>query len=343
MLFVGGLFCVKDDFFVSELELDLESSLYKEPLIAKELEFRLDNDPGYLDWWGGEPANEFIFNALKESTIANDYGEFDNYDFIVKSAWSKQKGIGKSSVAVALKLFYDEVVTENGFDLSEVFFTISDKIEYLKKNAGKLKTRFFVLDEMVPLIGQSSTADTMRMLRLDDTSRINGYCNAYVSPRGEAWFSHDYYIEVVLKDVDHKTIVCCLRARNGVPLGWLGFPRPRYSVWQKYQKKKRGFLKRLESGEVREMHFRSVYEKLEEMFEVEEKFRKQLLYYDDLSRWTEGGKKGAKPVKPFVAITPGRIRNWLVAVNPEMTNQELDTGAEVVFSLLEKKFKGGVC
>jgi hypothetical protein len=180
------------------------------------------------------------------------------------------------------------------------------------------------------------------MLRLDDTSRINGYCNAYVSPRGEAWFSHDYYIEVVLKDVVHKTIVCCLRARNGVPLGWLGFPRPPYNVWSKYQRKKRRFLKRLESGEVREMHFKTVYIKLDRMFSIEDKYRDQLLYYDDLGEWMDGGKKGAKPVKPAIAITPGRIRDWLVAVNPEMTNQELSTGSEVVFSMLEKKFKGGV-
>lgn len=326
---------------VEELELDLESALYKDPLIARELEFKLEQNPNFLDWWGGEPANDFLFNALGKAAIANDYGEYDNYDFIVRSGWSKQKGIGKSSVVVSFKNFYDTVITENGFCMDEIFYTITEKIDYLKKNAGKLNNRFFVLDEMVPLIGQSSTADTLRMLRLDDTTRIRGFNNCYVSPRGEAMFSHDYYLDVVLKDVKHKTIVCCLRARDGTALGWVGFPRPKYNIWKKYQKRKKEFLVQLESGAIRKMQFKTVYEKLQEEFDIEGRYKHEVKYYTELTVWRESGEKKGKPIRPKVPLSPSRIRNLLVAINPEMTNQELDTGSEVIYAMLEKKFKGG--
>lgn len=325
-------------FSIQELDIDLEGALMEKPLFARELIPKLERDEHYLDWWQRDSMNNDILQELAETTIKNDYNEYDNLDFITRSAWSKQKGVGKSSVAMALKLYYDNVLTDNGFNIEEYFFTVAEKIKFHREKAGLLERRFFVLDEQVPQIGQSSQANMVRMLRIDDATRIRGFCNNYVSPRGEELFSHDYYFDTVLKDVKHKTIICCVRARDRTALGWMGFPRPPKREWELYQVKKLQFTKELEEGQVVRMEFEWLYDKVAAAFNMEGKFQEELDYFTKFKAWNEN-RQGLKPMKPKVQVTPKRIRDWIVAVNPELTTQELASSGEFIYAMLEEKFK----
>ena len=328
-------------FQIQEIEIDLADALLKEPLIARELVPKLERDPQFLDWFKRPCMNEEILSKLEDTTRINAYGEYDNLDFIMRSAWSKQKGIGKSSIVMSIKNYYDIIIMNNGFVLDEFFFSIPEKLNYLKLNAGSFYCRFFVLDEQVNLIGQSSTANIQRMLRTDDVTRIRGFNNAYVSPRGQEWFSHDYFLEAVLKDKKNKTNICCVRARDNTALGWLAVPLPPKQLWERYQEKKIQFTKDVESGQVYHVEYGYLYDKLNDKFKIEEKMQEEQNYYTSFKEWHESNRKGLKPIRPKLLVTPARIKNWLVAVNPEQTAQELSTASEVIFSMLEDKFKGG--
>lgn len=326
------------EYLIEKTVVDLEEALKKEPLICRELEVKMAENPMFLLWWWNnpEPSNDVLIQALEKSTVKNDYHEYDNIDIVIKSAWSsKQKGTGKSSVGLSMKLLYDEVISRNGFSLDEVFFVLTDKLRYIEENAGKLNSRMLILDEMLPLIGQSSNADTARMGRLDDTCRIRGINNVYVSPRGEQWFNNDLTLETVWKDPVNNVIVCCLRTSEDDALGWVAFPRPRWEIWEKYQAKKNEFLKKLDTGEIREMRFKGLYEKLVEKFDIENKFEEEKDYFDDLHAWIMEGGKGMKPIKPRVPITPKRLRTWIVTISPEYTGVELDVASESVYAMLE--------
>jgi len=326
---------------LQHLEIDLRDALLSKPIIARELIPKLELNPGYLDWFNRPCMNDAIFSELEQTTHMNDYGEYDNLDFIGRSAWSKQKGIGKSSVFMSIKLYYDMYITGNGFLIDEYFFTVPEKLKYHREKAGDLYLRFFVLDEQVDMVGQSSMANVKRMLRIDDTTRIRGFCNGYVSPRGAEWFSHDYYIDIVLKDEKHKTIICCVRTREGTPMGWLGLPRPPKWAWKKYQVKKLEFTKRVETGQIVEWEFAWLYDKVEKAFDMEYLFQQELEYHNAFKLWSESDRKGLKPFKPKIVLSPSRIRNWIVAVMPELTNQEINTSSEVLYAMLDKKVRGG--
>lgn len=329
-------------FDIEYLDIDLADSLLSKPLFARELAPKLERDPNYLAWWNRDSMNEAILTQLADTTVKNDYGEYDNLDFIVKSHWSKQKGTGKSSLTMSCKIYYDEVlIPDNGFVIDEYFFTVSEKLKYHREKAGQLEQRFFVLDEQVPAIGQSSQANLMRMLRIDDTTRVRGFNNAYVSPRGIELFSHDYFLEAVMLDEKNQTIIACVRARDRTALGWMGFPRPPLKYWKEYQKKKLEFTKQLEEGQIVRMEFDWLYDKVEEMFHMERKYREELDYFEEFKEWHEGGQKGLKPMKPRVQVTPARIRDWAVACNPELTSQELETAKEVIYEMLREKVEGG--
>jgi hypothetical protein len=242
---------------------------------------------------------------------------------------------------MALKIYYDEMLCGRGFIIDEYFFTVAEKLKYHREKAGELECRFFVLDEQVAMVGQSSQANLQRMLRIDDTTRVRGFCNNYVSPRGQELFSHDYYLDAVMKDEKHQTIIACVRARDRTALGWMGFPRPPLKYWKKYQAKKLDFTKQLEEGQIVRMEFEWLYDKVEEMFHMERKYREELEYFEEFKDWHQTGRKGLKPMKPRVQVTPARIKDWAVAANPELTAQELDTAKEVIYAALEEKFKGG--
>jgi hypothetical protein len=126
-----------------------------------------------------------------------------------------------------------------------------------------------------------------------------------------------------------------LRTSEDDALGWVAFPRPRWEIWEKYQAKKNEFLKKLDTGEIRKMRFKGLYEKMVEMFDIENKFEQEKDYFDDLHAWIMEGGKGMKPIKPRVPITPKRLRTWIVTISPEYTGTELDVASESLYAMLE--------
>lgn len=331
---------VKKRITLSSDIFEVESALASNKMIVSELTAYLAEDNSFLDWLNLEPQHEFVREAMESCAIPNKRGEYDNLDFTIQSAWSKQKGIGKTSVATTLKLIGDEVIQSRKFVHDEVFFYPKAKIEYVKKNVGKLTNRYLLLDEMLPQFGASSKADMYRLKNIDTTSRINGFNNYYVSPEGFTMgLSTDYILLVFLKDLKHEMNLCMLAGRKGNVMGPIALKIPPKRIWNVYQEKKQEFRTAVDSGKIIAFDVKDLIDELDEKFRIRDWFKKELDFSKEMTIHKLNPKDSPKP-KPVRKLIE-YLESLMLSINQQMTEKELRTYKQLIILRLEDEFKTG--
>jgi len=321
---------------VSTFEVD--EALKSNHMIISELAAYLLDDPNFLSWLDLPVQNENVIQSMTDCAIPNKRGEYDNLDITVRSAWSKQKGIGKSSAAVTVKAIGDEVIMGRAFCHDEIFFYPKAKIQYVRENAGTLTNRYLLLDEMLPQYGISSKADVDRLKWIDTTSRIHGFNNYYVSPQGEELgLSTDYQLWVFLKDTKNETNICAVVSRQGKILGPLILKIPSQRIWKKYQQMKHKFRFAVDSGKVVAMDVTDIVKELDEKYSIREKYAQEIGYYNNMAAYKLKPKEHERP-KPVTKLEP-RLEAMMLSINQMLTHKELQTFKQLIMIQLEDEFK----
>ncbi len=330
--------------FVKKKKYNLLKSLHnnKNPFLWAEVAETVRVDDSFLDFYTKKPEySALLYNFYKNSSLPDDSGEFDNMDLILKAwepggrAMGKTKGIGKTTIGLSLKVMYDKNFGDGAFNLDEIFWTIPDKMKYIRKLTNDDVNKMFQLDESWELVGQSSRVDMKRMERLDEATRIYGYNNLYCQPkrrrgRETLKFNYDYQLQVCAKDVENNVVICALFNHDATrALGHVVFDRPPKNLWKQYQEKKNEANDRVRNQSIADYDIDEIYDHLLENKDLLNLYAEHMVYRDAVER-KKLGMDVQVPMKPRIAITDRRMRAWLQEYNRELTNNEMEVFVQLI-------------